>query len=285
MPAARARDGTRIHYERSDPPGARRARALLAIGPLGLDSRLWRLATPDAVARGYTVLAADNRGCGRSGTPWRPWTLRQMADDAVGVLDHAGFERAHVCGPSMGGLIAQELAISHPERVGALVLASTTPSLPRVDLLPFPAIAGALLAPVIRLLGPGPGEERTRRLLRAVVSPQAAEHTQPGSGLWHLAEELADRPPSTRGQLWQLVAAGTGVLWHRLARIRTPTLIVHGTADRVVPPRAAAVFASRIADARLELVDAAGHALILERPGEITRMTLDFLAAHDELLR
>jgi len=287
MPKTRGRDGTPIYYERSDPPGPVEAdaRALLAIGPLGLDSRLWRLVTPDAVARGYTVLAVDNRGCGRSGTPWRPWTLRTMADDAIAALDHAGFERAHVCGPSLGGLIAQQLAISLPERVGALVLASTTPSLPRLDLLPFPAIAGAFLAPLLRMLGPRSGEERTRKLLRVLISPEAAERTQPGSGLWRLAEELAESPPRDRGLLWQLLAAGTGTPWHRLARIRAPTLIVHGTADRVVPPRAATVLASRIRGARLEFVDAAGHALILERPDEVTRTTLDFLAAHDLLLQ
>jgi 3-oxoadipate enol-lactonase len=287
MPDARAGDGTRIFYERSHPPreANTNARALLAVGPLGLDSRLWRLVTGDAVARGYTVLAVDNRGCGRSGMPWRPWTLRTMADDAVAVLDHAGFERAHVCGPSLGGLIAQELAISHPEQVAGLVLASTTPSLPRIDLLPFPAIGGAFLAPATRLVGPRSGEERTRRLLRMLVSPEAAAQTEPGSGLWSLAEELAESPPSARGQLWQLMAAGTGVLWHRLARIQAPTLIVHGTADRVVPVRAASVLARRIGGARLELIEGAGHALVLERPRQITRTTLDFLVSFDALLQ
>jgi 3-oxoadipate enol-lactonase len=301
MPVARAADGTTIFYERTDPPAALKrsgssavfehispaseARVLLAVGPLGLDSRLWRLVTPDAVARGYTVLALDNRGCGRSGTPWRPWTLRTMADDAVRVLDHAGFARAHVCGPSLGGLIAQELAISHRERVGALALASTTPSLPRVDLLPYPAIAGVFLTPARRLLAQRSREERTRRLLRMLVSSEAAEQTEPGSGLWRLAEELAESPPATRGQLWQLLAAASGVLWHRLARIRAPTLIMHGTDDRIVPPRSAAVLTSRIPGAQLSFVEGAGHALVLERPDEITRMTLEFLAAHDELLR
>jgi pimeloyl-ACP methyl ester carboxylesterase len=283
MPEARARDGTLIYYERSDPPDGSHSRrhALLAIGPLGLDSRLWRLATPDAVAHGYTVLALDNRGCGRSGVPWRPWTLQTMAADAVAVLDHAGFDRAHVCGPSLGGLVAQELAISRGERVAALVLAATTPSLPRVDLLPYPAIAGAFLAPAIRLLTPRSPEERTRQLLRVLVSPEVAAKTEPSSALWHLAAELADSPSNTRGQLWQLVAAGTGALWHRLGRIRAPTLIVHGTGDRIIPVRAAPVLASRIVDARLELIDGAGHALILERPRQVVPLTLDFLAAHE----
>lgn len=283
MPETRARDGTLIYYERSDPPDGRHRRrsALLAIGPLGLDSRLWRLVTPDAVTRGYTVLAPDNRGCGRSELPWRPWTLHTMAADAVAVLDHAGFERAHVCGPSLGGLVAQELAISHPKRVAALVLAATTPSLPRVDLLPYPAIIGAFLAPAFRLLAPRSPEERTRQLLRVLVSPEVAAQTEPSTPLWRLAAELADSPPDARGQLWQLLAAGTAGLWHRLSRIRAATLIVHGTADRIIPVRAASVLASRIAGARAELIQGAGHALILERPREVVPMTLDFLDAED----
>jgi 3-oxoadipate enol-lactonase len=173
MPEARARDGTAIFYQRWDAPDRSPdsgTRAILAIGPLGLDSRLWRLVAPKATAHGYTVVAVDNRGCGRSGAPCRPWSLRTMAEDAVAVLDDAGIKRAHVCGPSLGGLIAQELAISYPERVAALVLAATTPGLPCIDLLPFKAIAGAFLVPAARMLGPRSAEERTRRLLRVLVS-------------------------------------------------------------------------------------------------------------------
>lgn len=78
-----------------------------------------------------------------------------------------------------------------------------------------------------------------------------------------------------------MAAAGIGVLWHRLARIRAPTLIVHGSADRVVPVRAASVLEARIPDARVEIIEGAGHALVLERPREVTDISLDFLALHD----
>jgi 3-oxoadipate enol-lactonase len=285
MPVARACDGTAIFYERSDPLNADAgSRGLLAIGPLGLDSRLWRLVTPDAIAGGYTVLAADNRGCGRSKMPSRPWSLRTMAEDLVSVLDDAGFQRVHVCGPSLGGMVAQELAITHRDRVGALVLAATTPSLPRLDLLPYPAIAGALLTPAARMLGPRAPEARTRRLLRVLISPELAGSTHPGSPLWDLAEELSENPPSVGGLLWQLVAAGTSVLWHRLSRIRAPTLIVHGTRDRIIPARAAGVLARKIPGARVELIEGAGHALVLERPQEVTEKALRFIGAHDGLL-
>jgi pimeloyl-ACP methyl ester carboxylesterase len=81
-----------------------------------------------------------------------------------------------------------------------------------------------------------------------------------------------------------LVAAGTSVLWHRLSRIRAPTLIVHGTRDRIIPARAAGVLARKIPGARVELIEGAGHALVLERPQEVTERALRFIGAHDGLL-
>ena len=285
MPRARARDGTAIFYERSDPPDAsdENARGILAIGPLGHDSRLWRVVTRDAATRGYTLLAVDNRGCGRSGVPWRPWALSTMAEDLVSVLDDAGFERVHLCGPSLGGLVAQKFATAQPERVGALVLAATLPGLYRLDLLPYPAIARALLGPLKRKSATRSSDDRTRQLLRVLVSAELASSTFPGSALWELAEELSESPSSARGRLWQLFAAATAA-GGGLAGVQAPTLIFHGTRDRVVPPRAAAVLAKRIPASRVEMIEGAGHALVLERPREVTEKSLDFVGSHDLLL-
>jgi pimeloyl-ACP methyl ester carboxylesterase len=271
----------RIFYERTGEAGA--DRALLLIPPLGLDGRLWSVAGEVATEHGYAVLALDNRGCGRSDAPWRPWTTSSMAADGIAVLDHAGVERAHVCGPSLGGLVAQELAIGYPERVGALVLASTTAGLPRIDLLPFRSILAALTAPARRLLprGSTSQEQRIHGLLSALVSAEAAQEATPGGPLWTLAEQLLHEPPSSRARLWQLFAAAPHAAWHRLARINAPTQIQHGTADRVIPVRAAHELAKGIPTAELRLHEGAGHALILERTGEVARTTMTFLTAHD----
>jgi pimeloyl-ACP methyl ester carboxylesterase len=257
------------------------------IPPLGLDGRLWSVAGESAARSGYTVLAVDNRGCGRSDAPWRPWTTRAMAADAIAVLDHAGVERAHVCGPSLGGLVAQEVAIRYPDRVGALVLASTTAGLPRVDLLPFRSIAGALTGPARRLLpgGDRSPDARIRGLITGLVSARAAQEARPGTPLWSLAEDLLREPTSSRGRLWQLFAAAPHAAWHRLSRIEAPTQIQHGTADRVVPVRAAHELAKRIPAAELRLHEGAGHALILERTDDVASWTLGFLADHDGALK
>jgi 3-oxoadipate enol-lactonase len=286
MPVALARDGTRIFYARLEPRGgtAGRLRTLLLIGPLGLDGRLWRLAVDRAHERGYRVLAVDNRGCGRSGIPWRPWTIRTMADDAVAVLDHAGVVRAHVCGPSLGGMVAQEIAIRHPRRVAALVLAASPPGLPRIDLVPYRAIARALLGPARRRLAAGESAEaEVRGALRLLVSPGVARNTLPGSPLWALVQELAETPAPARGRLWQLLAAATHVGWRRLGGISAPTQVQHGTADPVVPARAARTLTGHIPNAEVVLFKGARHALILERPEQVTRAALDFLAQQDAL--
>src|SRR2546423_12925836 len=122
---ATADDGTRIYFERFSPDegsarrGGRHSKdappALLVMG-LGANGRLWAPAVRRLLASGYEVIVVDNRGCGRSSTPWRPWTTRTMAGDVVAVLDELGVEHAHGGGASAGGMIAQGLALEFPKR-------------------------------------------------------------------------------------------------------------------------------------------------------------------------
>src|ERR671914_57410 len=160
---ASADDGTRIYYETFSPQGdsGRRGQAqsnrvtpALLVQGLGANGRLWAPAVRRLLAAGYEAIVIDNRGCGRSSTPWQPWTTRTMASDAVAVLDELGVERAHVGGASLGGMVAQELALEFPERVRTLVLGSTTGGLPRLDLL-RPKGLRQILEAALRSLRPG----------------------------------------------------------------------------------------------------------------------------------
>ena len=127
MATARASDGTKLHYEvtPSAPLLGRGNDPVLMIQGLGADSSGWAFQRLVFATR-HRVVALDNRGAGRSAKPAGPYALTQMADDALAVLDAAGIERAHVVGASMGGAIAQILAVRHPERVASLVLACTS---------------------------------------------------------------------------------------------------------------------------------------------------------------
>ena len=113
-------DGTKLHYERT---GAG-APVLLVMG-LGMNATGWWRTIP-VLAERHTVVAFDNRGSGRSDVPDGPYSTELLADDAIAVLDAAGIERAHVYGISLGGMVAQQIALRHPERVDRLVLGATT---------------------------------------------------------------------------------------------------------------------------------------------------------------
>jgi pimeloyl-ACP methyl ester carboxylesterase len=123
MPIAR-RDDLRLHYELT-PAGAREAGTpvLLVMG-LGVSATGWWPTVP-ILAESRPVIAFDNRGVGRSDRVPDPYSTPEMADDAIAVLDGAGFERAHVYGISLGGMIAQEIVLRHPDRVAGLVLGAT----------------------------------------------------------------------------------------------------------------------------------------------------------------
>jgi 3-oxoadipate enol-lactonase len=121
MAHVRTSDGIRIHY---DVVGRRDAEPLLMIQGLGADSRGWMLQRL-AFVRHHRIITFDNRGVGRSDKPLGPYDLERMALDAMEVLDAAGVDSAHVMGASMGGVIAQILAVRHPERIRSLVLACT----------------------------------------------------------------------------------------------------------------------------------------------------------------
>src|ERR1700730_4230760 len=122
MPTIEAADGARIHYRVS---GRADGEPLVLIMGLGWDMTGWQLLMPHL--RGFRALRLDNRGTGRSDKPDRPYSIRQMADDVIRCMNDAGMDRAQVYGGSLGGMIAQELAITYPGRVRSLVLGCTSP--------------------------------------------------------------------------------------------------------------------------------------------------------------
>jgi pimeloyl-ACP methyl ester carboxylesterase len=244
-----------------------RGRPLVLVQGVGIGRWGWQ-PVADRLARRFQVITIDNRGIGASDTPPGPFTTRAMAQDVLAVLDHAGIQQASVLGTSLGGMIAQELALAHPERVDQLVLVATLPGGSRSRPMPLGTTylfaAAPFLTSKARLqrfadntLGPA-----TRRRPEIAKRLAAAKHASPQS-------KTAWRAQVAAGMLFNPLG--------RQRRIAQPTLVVQGTADQVVDPGNARVLADLLPDARVELVHGAGHLLYWEQPKQFARLVTRFL--------
>lgn len=237
---------------------------VLLIQGLGYARWSWRPIVP-ALAERHRVIFFDNRGIGESDKPAGPYTAREMAGDALQVLDEAGVERAHVVGASLGGMIAQELAVAAPQRVDKLVLCCTHPGVDRG--LPMPAVT-------VQLFREAPALAPEVALRRFVENALGTDAPQP------LVEELVRlrtaNPPDPAG--WQAQAAAGATFAGVDSTIEAETLIVTGTADNVVDARNADVLAERIPGARVEKLDGLGHLFFWEAPGRFVAILEEFFA-------
>jgi len=248
MPFAAAADGTCIHYQVVGGTGP----AVVLLQGLGLSSRFWfdhpaRLAAAVPPCR---VILVDNRGVGRSDRPWGPYRMGQLADDVAAVLREAGFERAFVVGVSLGGMIAQHVALRHPDRVAGLGLLATTPGLPS-GTLPDPATLWSL----VRL----PFTHDPRALARVLLSAKHRPRARELLARWPAA--MRREPVAPRVFFAQLAAAAGHSTGSRLATLRCPTVVVAGADDVVIPPANSRFLARRIPGAELEILPDVGHAL------------------------
>jgi pimeloyl-ACP methyl ester carboxylesterase len=237
---------------------------------LGMGAAAWWRTVPVLAAR-FRVIAFDNRGIGRSaGSAW-PYLVSAMADDAVAVLDAAGEPRAHVYGLSLGGMVAQEIALRHPGRVRALVLGATTAGGPG-------AATGALSALSFFARAPAMGDEEAQW---AAVPYMYGEHTRRRHA-GRIGEDIARRlgtASSLFTHVQQLGAAGAHSTAGRLHEIAAPTLVVHGADDVLVPATGAHRLAAAIPAAQLRLWRGAGHFYVTDEP-RADRDVARFLLAH-----
>ena len=245
--------GFRLYYERHG-----EGEPLLLITGFTISGAVFEPILPLYTQRFECVLY-DNRGSGRSRTPLHPTSIPELAADAAGVIDELGLGSAHVCGLSMGGMIAQELAIRFPDRVRGLVLGGTTPGGPRA----FRPALNELSA--LGLSIAGAFREEGRPWLAAAVFSESFRREQPGEVrrlLTFFARHRA-RPHGVMGHWWASVYHDTTA---RLHKIQAPTLVMHGGEDAMSPLANARFLAERIPDAELAVVPGAGHAYMLEDP-------------------
>lgn len=236
---------------------------LLMIRGLSRTSRHWGQLVPELEGR-FRLILMDNRGVGRSSVPLLPFSTKEMADDAAAVLDAVGEASAHVLGISLGGMIAQELALGHPARVRRLVLGCTRGG---------GRLSGPLRWDTIRdLVGPmrHPPERAIRETARIILSPGfLRDHPEVVEEWVQIAREL---PMSRRGVLFQLIAAARHDASRRLASLRHDTLVITGDADRLIAAESSERIAAVIPRAKLELLRGAGHDFPTEKPRETAEL-------------
>lgn len=221
----------------------------------------------------FQVITFDNRGVGRSDKPGGPYSIRMMAEDTIGLMDHLGIEKAHILGVSMGGYIAQELAINYPERVRKLVLGCTYA---RQD------DTGGHTLEYHRGMGLAegcPADELGRipiaKVLRAEL-PLAFN-----SRLYRICTfpfiNIYARLMATRGVAAQFQAIVGHDTLERLQMIRAPTLVITGTGDRIIKPGSSDVLAKMIPDARLVRIEGGPHSVFVGMRKRFNKEVLDFL--------
>jgi pimeloyl-ACP methyl ester carboxylesterase len=257
--------GTRIAYEvRGD------GDPLVLVHGLAYDRAGWgRL--PDLLADHFTVVLLDNRGVGESDAPGGPYTVAQLAADVAAVLEAAAIERTNVLGVSLGGYVAQEFALTYPDRLEKLVLCSTAPGGPKA--YPMPQAT-------VEVFARYPTMEREAGLRMFVENSlgQRGVRDRP-----ELVEEIfayrLGHAPSVAAWRAQAEAGATYDSHDRIGAIAAPTLVLHGGEDIVVDPRNAELLDELIPNAHLELVPERGHLLVWEDSDRVAELVTEFLQA------
>jgi len=272
MPRATVSTGIELEYAVAGDPDDP---VLLLVNGYTSQMISWRGLVEHLVAQGLFVVTFDNRDCGLSGkldgraaspgkvltaqlagepAPPVPYTLSDMAADAVGLLDHLDIERAHIAGVSMGGMIVQTIAIEHPTRVASLTSIMSSPGDPRVG-KPTPEAREALLAP--------PPEERDAFIESSVNSRVWAsrKYFDPdlARALGAAAYDRCFYPEGATRQLAAIYASGDRST--ALAALDVPTLVIHGRDDTLITPEGGERTAELIPGARLLFVSDMGHDL------------------------
>ncbi len=241
---------------------------LLMINGLGSDHLEWLHQLPAFEAR-FRVVVFDNRGTGKSGVPPGPYTTAEMGDDAAALLRFLGIARSHVLGVSLGGMIAQEVALRHPDLVGGLVLGCTGPG-GNLSVRPSPEAMAAFA-----LAKGGDREAELRRMLPFLYT-DACIRERPDEIEGFVRRRLA-HPTPPEGYLAQLSAAVTHDASSRLEGIRARTLVITGDADRLVNWENSLRIAGRIPGAKLVVLPGAPHRLFAETADAFNVEVLRFL--------
>ncbi|MGH7933381.1 MAG: alpha/beta fold hydrolase [Candidatus Binataceae bacterium] len=263
------KDGVKIRYEVRG-----QGTPLAMIMGYSASGRAWGEPLLQLLEKRFTTIVIDNRGTGESDKPDQPWTVVDMAADAVAVLDALKLARAHIFGISMGGMIAQELALNFSTRVHGLILGCTNSGMAHAVMGDPAAVAS--LSPTSDL----PLMEQARRALTACCSTGFVASEQ---GRRFIDERLADlgkypvTPLHTYARQWDAITKFD--TFDRLCAIKASTLVITGSDDTIVPAKNSEILQERIAGAKLHEIKGASHLFFWEAQAETATAVAAFLAA------
>ena len=244
--------------------------------------RGWFLQTR-AFAKSYKLIVAGNRGIGSKGHTEKGYTIKTLADDMIGLMDYLGIDKAHILGLSMGGIIAQEIAIEYPERVMKVVLASTLADADRpytdeeIELI----FRHQRTPKMLEVLGLGEGEFKvdieTVDVMRFFNTVTELGFNKSIYRLIIPFQRIYARRIGAEAIMEQLRAVQRCDTFDRLHKIKAPTLVICGTEDRLISPISSDVIADRVPDSKLVKIEGGSHSIHMEMPRRFNREVLDFL--------
>ncbi len=248
---------------------------LVLIQGLGGAHSAWGFQTR-AFKKHYRVITFDNRGVGKTSRSSAPYTIRTMAEDTIGLLNHLGIDKAQVLGMSLGGIIAQEIAINHPNRVMKLILVCTSAGEREIAEI-HPKMLSAIGVKEGSMEVDFSRVDPVRSM--AVIISLAFNRRLYRIPLL-LGFNIFLKRSRGGAPVEQIEAVAGHSTIDRLHLITAPTLVITGTGDRVIPPHSSEVIAGRIPNAKLVKVEGGSHAFFIEMRGRFNREVLDFLS-HD----
>jgi len=242
-----------LHYERAGV-----GEPMLLIQGMSATHLAWGRPFLSRLEKSFDCIVFDNRGMGLSGEAQMPFAIADLAGDALGLLDALEIESAHVFGISMGGMVAQELALSHPDRIRTLTLGATYCGGPN----------GTLMDPEdLQRLGAAFAARDPAQVHRAMWEINLSPGFREDDSRFAAFEEMATALPAPAPVIvQQMQACGAHDTSGRLGRLAVPTLVIHGTADRLLGVGNGREIADLLPAPRLELLEDVGHLFWWEQP-------------------
>ncbi|MFW9786146.1 MAG: alpha/beta fold hydrolase [Candidatus Thorarchaeota archaeon] len=256
-----------LYYEIHGPPDAP---PLVLIGGWASYRWIWFRQVPTFKEK-YRCIVFDNRGAGQSSKPDYPYTIEMMAADTVGLLDTLQIESAHILGISMGGLIAQQIALSYPEMVRSLILVATHFGGPNHIPIPDDIVALLVALPTETI-----SYEQARKMrYNATFSTEFLEENE--ELMKQIDDWVVKHPAPLFAQVHQSSATAGFDSESELKNITAPTLILHGSIDFTILPKNSELIAEKIPNSRIQFIEGAAHFVIVEKYQEFNTAVMNFI--------